>query len=86
MNAKITIDKAGRVVLPKAVRDKLRLAPGDSLQLESEGERVTLWPDRPTVALTKEKGIWVFQSEPSEVSIPALVDSVRESRRREVLG
>ncbi|HWQ70619.1 MAG TPA: AbrB/MazE/SpoVT family DNA-binding domain-containing protein [Patescibacteria group bacterium] len=39
MKATVTIDKAGRVVLPKTLRDELHLAPGDTLNLKVEGER-----------------------------------------------
>ena len=62
MNTTVTIDNAGRVVIPKTLRDELRLAPGDTLALESDGERVTLRPVRSTSALRKEQGIWVFRS------------------------
>jgi AbrB family looped-hinge helix DNA binding protein len=61
MNTKVTLDKAGRVVIPKRLRDALRLAPGDSLSLESNGNEVTLRPVRSTAALRKERGIWVFR-------------------------
>jgi len=38
MATTIKIGQAGRIVLPKAVRDELRLNPGDCLRLEcSEG-------------------------------------------------
>jgi AbrB family looped-hinge helix DNA binding protein len=60
MNANVTIDNAGRVVIPKPLRDELRLAPGDTLSLESDGERMTLRPVRPQSAMRKERGIWVF--------------------------
>jgi len=40
----VTLDKAGRVVIPKTLRDELHLEPGDTLELEAEGERVTLRP------------------------------------------
>lgn len=33
----MTIDKAGRVVIPKKIREELRLGAGDSLVLECEG-------------------------------------------------
>jgi AbrB family looped-hinge helix DNA binding protein len=42
MNVTITLDKAGRVVIPKTLRDELHLEPGDALELETEGDRVTL--------------------------------------------
>ena len=38
MTTTLTLDKAGRVVLPKALRDELGLAAGDTLELESRGE------------------------------------------------
>jgi AbrB family looped-hinge helix DNA binding protein len=40
----LTIDKAGRVVIPKALREELRLEPGDSLEMETSGESITLRP------------------------------------------
>jgi AbrB family looped-hinge helix DNA binding protein len=61
MNTKVTLDKAGRVVIPKRLRDALRLAPGDSLTLESNGNELTLRPERSGAALRKERGIWVFR-------------------------
>jgi len=82
----VTLDKAGRVVLPKRLRQQLHLAPGDSLELESEGERVTLRPVRPQALLRKEYGVWVYQGEPADLSIPDLIDREREKRLREALG
>jgi AbrB family looped-hinge helix DNA binding protein len=61
MNTKVTLDKAGRVVIPKRLRDALRLAPGDTLSLESNGNEVTLRPVRSAAALRRERGIWVFR-------------------------
>jgi AbrB family looped-hinge helix DNA binding protein len=84
MTTKITIDKAGRVVLPKPLRDRLQLAPGDTFHLESEGERITLRPVRQNVMLKKELGVWVYQGEPTDASIPDLVDRERENRHRAI--
>ena len=61
----------------------MHLAPGDTLQLETEGERITLRPLRPQAALKKERGIWVYQGEAAEASIPDLIDREREKRLRE---
>ena len=60
MTTTVTIDKAGRVVIPKEIRDELRLEAGDTLALESEGERVTLQPIHGGTPLQKERGVWVF--------------------------
>jgi AbrB family looped-hinge helix DNA binding protein len=85
MASKVSIDKAGRVVLPKTLRDRMQLAPGDDLLVESEGERITLRPVRPQATLRKERGVWVYQGEPSDASIPELVDRQREKRLRELI-
>lgn len=60
MHTTVTLDKAGRVVIPKTLRDELHLEPGDSLALESEGENVTLRPVRSASPMRKERGVWVF--------------------------
>jgi AbrB family looped-hinge helix DNA binding protein len=83
MTTQLTVDKAGRVVLPKPVRDELRLSPGDALQLETDGERITLRPVRPKATLKKEFGIWVYQGEATDISISALIDRERDNRTRE---
>jgi len=62
MNAKVTLDKAGRVVLPKNLRDVLHLSPGDTLDLTVAGEEMTLRPRRAAAPLQKERGVWVFRT------------------------
>jgi AbrB family looped-hinge helix DNA binding protein len=61
MNVRLTIDKAGRVVIPKPLREELCLEPGDALDMETTGEEITLRPVRGTGPLTKEQGVWVFR-------------------------
>lgn len=79
MTTKLTLDKAGRVSLPKALRQQLQLGPGDSLQLESQGERITLRPVRASAPIRKEHGVWVYRSgTPSTVSIRKLIEEGRE--------
>ena len=62
MNAKVTLDRAGRVVLPKTLRDEMRLSPGDTLDLTVNGDEVTLRPRRGATPLQKERGVWVFRT------------------------
>jgi AbrB family looped-hinge helix DNA binding protein len=83
MTTKLTLDKAGRVMIPKSLRTELHLGPGDTLQLESEGEQITLRPSRSKALLKKERGVWVYQGEPTEASITAAIDRAREKRLRE---
>ena len=83
MTTKLTLDQAGRVLIPKTLRRELHLGPGDTLQLESEGDEITLRPVRPKALLKKEHGVWVYQGEPSDASITHLIDRDRESHLRE---
>jgi AbrB family looped-hinge helix DNA binding protein len=76
---KITVDRAARIVLPKPVRDKMRLTPGSTLELESEGEHIALRAVRPQAALHKEFGVWVFQGASADESIPDLLQESREN-------
>jgi AbrB family looped-hinge helix DNA binding protein len=60
MNTRLTLDKARRIVIPKALREELQLEAGDAFEMESAGEQITLRPVRGTGPLTKEHGVWVF--------------------------
>ena len=87
MNTRLTIDKAGRLVLPKAVREALRIGPGDTLELESEDDRVILRPVRGRQGLTKEQGVWVYRSgNPANASIPDLIEQQRNQRTGDLLA
>jgi AbrB family looped-hinge helix DNA binding protein len=88
MPNQLTIDKAGRVVIPKPLRDSLHLGPGDALELETDGETMTLRPVRSIPPLQKERGIWVHRT---GVPLSAAVAdetlrSIREERDRRNLG
>ena len=81
MNTRLTIDKAGRVVIPKPLREELRLEPGDALEMESAGEQITLRPVRGTGPLAKEHGVWVFRT--GQVLAASVADEVLEQVRTE---
>jgi AbrB family looped-hinge helix DNA binding protein len=88
MELTVTIDKAGRVVIPKKIREELRLGAGDSLVLECEGEHLTLRPVHAGAPLRKERGIWVFHGgKPLSLDeANQIVRDVREQRDRQNAG
>ena len=70
------------MVIPRPLREKLHLEPGDSLEMESSGEQITLRPVRGTGPLTKEQGVWVFHAgQPLPASATDnLLEQIREER------
>ena len=82
VTTQVTIDSAGRVVLPKPLLNELDIGPGDLLELERVGERITLRPVRGGTPLAKEKGVWVFragQPQPAKVT-DDLLAQIRQQR------
>ena len=88
MSIRLTIDKAGRVVIPKPLREELHLEPGDALDMESAGEQITLRPVRGTGPLAKEHGVWVFHSgQPLRASATdEMLEQIRKERDLANLG
>ena len=81
----LTVDKGGRVVIPKSLRRDLRLQAGDKLAVEQQGEGMILRPIRPVIALKKKYGVWVYGTGgPPTVSSAELVEQDRERRIREL--
>ena len=82
MNTRLVIDKAGRIVIPKPLREELHLEAGDTLEMESAGEQITLRPLRGSGPLTKEHGVWVFYAgQPLPASATDdMLQQIREER------
>jgi AbrB family looped-hinge helix DNA binding protein len=80
MTSRLRVDKAGRVVLPKPVRDELQLSPGDSLELESSEEQIILRPVRGNGPFRKKSGVWVFRTG-QPLSAETVNRAITEGRR-----
>lgn len=52
-----TLDKFGRILIPKKVREHLRIKPDSELQIIDDGERIILEPIREQEAITEKDGI-----------------------------
>ena len=53
---KTTIDRAGRIVVPKSLRAALGLKGGDEVEITLQGERIELVPAPRTVSLREAPG------------------------------
>ncbi len=58
----VPIDGAGRIVLPKGVREELAIKPGDTLKVAVQGSSVTLTPSRETTGLVRKGKALVFST------------------------
>jgi AbrB family looped-hinge helix DNA binding protein len=74
-----TIDRAGRVVIPKGLRAALGLNGGDEVEITLEGERIELVPASRSVSLRKGRhGLLT-----SDLNLPAHgPDEVRDALER----
>lgn len=55
-----TLDRFGRFVMPKNIRDRLGLKPGAELEIDEQGSEVILKPVERETPLKMEKGVLVF--------------------------
>ena len=76
---KTSIDAAGRVVVPKALRDALGLAPGSTLDISRYGAGLQLVPSGRTARLVDESGVLVAtgDTEIGDDDLFALIDAGR---------
>ena len=55
-----TLDRFGRIIIPKDVRDDMGLEAGSVLQIEKKGEKIVLQPVHGEPKILERKGILVF--------------------------
>jgi len=77
----IQIDKAGRVVLPKPLREQFNLLPGDKLRLSVEGNGFRLEPADAGGELVREGSVLVFTGDFAEPITTAKVNELMERDR-----
>jgi AbrB family looped-hinge helix DNA binding protein len=78
MNATAEIDKAGRLVVPKKLREALHLVPGTRLTLYQEGDRLVVEPEPRPRGLYMKRGTLVYDPGPAPAA--DAVEWVREDR------
>jgi AbrB family looped-hinge helix DNA binding protein len=82
----VPIDKAGRVVLPKHVREELAIKPGDRLKISIHGNAVTLRPTNDESGFIKRGRALVFSCEGVDLLDNEMVDTIRAAERGGLLG
>jgi AbrB family looped-hinge helix DNA binding protein len=83
----LKIDKAGRVILPKPVRDRLGLHAGSDLDVQETPEGVVLKPASRRPSLVRKGSFLVHTGEvPPGYDILKAIDEDREERMRKAWG
>ena len=84
----LTLDKMSRLVVPKVLRDRFSLGPGDELEVTLEADGMLLRPVVPVSPFTEASGILICASE-----VPAtlwdtgdFIEGQRDQRSRELGG
>lgn len=83
---KLRIDKSGRIVLPKPLREHLGLKPGAELEVLSREGGVLLRTVEERPALSKIDGLWVHRGvAQAGAKWDRIIEEVREERIGSVL-
>ena len=81
---RVKIDRFGRVLIPKKVRERLGTEVGQAFELSVEGQRVMLEPQVQGNALVRKGNIVVFEGESPKGDVD-WVQAVRGQRDSDIL-
>jgi len=83
----LKVDKAGRIILPKPLRDRFQLREGSELSLEEHAEGLTLRPVEQKSSMVQQHGIWVHQGQaPTGFDWDTIVDTIRDQQIKGASG
>ena len=78
---RLKIDAAGRIVVPKPLRDRLGLRPDTELEAVEQSGGVLFRPVEQSPSLIKVDGLWVHQGTPDKgANWDRVLSDVREER------
>ena len=88
MRTEVMVDKAGRIVVPKGLRERFHLDAGSRMEIAGSTDEITLRPVRPARGLVRRHGFWMLetgQEIPASVT-DGVLQAIREERDLANLG
>ena len=82
---KARVDRFGRLVVPKELRERHGLVPGSEVELEDSLDTIVLRPLADLPGLVEKEGIMVFRGRATG-ELDSAIRSQREKRLRESQG
>jgi len=80
---KSTIDKAGRIVIPKAIRDEAGLTPGGQVEVRCIHGRIEIETPSTESRLVNEGGVWVVHTPGTrQITLDETNRMIRDIRER----
>jgi len=79
----VSIDQAGRIVLPKHVRQELAIHPGDTFKVSIEGTAVRLTPNKEIAGFIRKGKAIVFSTVGNATLSQETAQEILESGRAE---
>lgn len=78
-----TVDKFGRIVIPKKIRNDFNLEPGTQIHIEENGQAIVLKPVQGEPDLILKEGVLVFSGTPAG-NLDEVLTKHREERIRSI--
>lgn len=81
----VKIDKSGRIVVPKALRDRLGMKPDMELEVHEQADGMLLRVPAPQPTMAKIEGLWIHQgTAQANADWASVLQEVRDERLRAV--
>jgi AbrB family looped-hinge helix DNA binding protein len=78
--ARVSIDRVGRMVIPKEIRDEAGIEPGMSLVISCREGRIEIEPERRPIRIVKKGRLQIAES--VEKAEPLTAATVRKTQAR----
>jgi AbrB family looped-hinge helix DNA binding protein len=77
----IPIDRFGRIVLPKEIRERFGVSAGSEFEIEERDDAILLKPVRREAKIVNKGGWLVVQTEGPPITVEDVNEAVEKSRR-----